>query len=84
MEISSEKAVVQNTQLIARPQHVLFAESPPGLTFGVVSDSEPSSLALLAAGVAGLAARRARRSERIKSVPTQKAEAQGNADQGPG
>ena len=79
METSSEKATVPNTQLVARPQHVLFAESPPGITFGVVSDSEPSSLALLAAGVAGMAARRARRSERIKAVQTQKAEAQGNA-----
>jgi hypothetical protein len=77
METSSEKEAVQNAQWVARPQHVVFAESPPGITFGVVSDSEPSSLALLAAGVAGMAARRARRSERIKS---QKAEAKGNPD----
>ena len=74
METSREKEAVQNVQLIARSQRVLFADSPPGITFGVVSDSEPSSLALLAAGVAGMAARRARRSERTKSVQTQKAE----------
>jgi hypothetical protein len=56
----------------AKPQHVLFAQTPdPGRTIGVVSDSPPSSLALLAAGVAGMAARRARRLERVKSRQTQ-------------
>ena len=70
--MSSEKEVVQNAQLVARPQHVLFAESPPGVTLGVVSDSEPSSLALLAAGVAGMAAHRARRREQMKSSQTEK------------
>ena len=70
--MSSEKEVVPNARLVARPQHVLFAESPPGVTLGVVSDSEPSSLALLAAGVAGMAARRARRSQPLKSSQTEK------------
>ena len=73
LEMSSEKEADPNARLVARPQHVLFAESPPGVTLGVVSDSEPSSLALLAAGVAGMAARRARRSERMKSSETGKA-----------
>lgn len=63
-----------NAPVVPRPQQVLFAESPPGTIFGVVSDSEPSSLALLAAGVAGMAARRARRSERMKSLQTLKTE----------
>lgn len=67
----SEKGVVQNTRIISQAQ-VLFAESAPGTTFGVVSDAEPSSLALLAAGVAGMAARRARRSEGMKSSQTEK------------
>jgi MYXO-CTERM domain-containing protein len=72
MEMSSKKEVVPNARLVARPQHVLFAEAPPGITLGVVSDSEPSSLTLLAAGVAGMAARRARRRERMKSLQTGK------------
>jgi PEP-CTERM motif len=72
MEINSKQDPVQNGPGVVRPPHVLFAESPPGITIGVVSDSEPSSLALLAAGVAGRAARRARRSERMKSSPTGK------------
>jgi hypothetical protein len=72
MEMSSGKEVDPNACLVARPQHVLFAESPPGITLGAVSDSEPSSLALLAAGVAGMAARRARRSERMRSSQVEK------------
>jgi hypothetical protein len=45
-----------------RLQTVLFAQTPDaGMTVGVVTDAEPSSLSLLAAGVAGMAARRARR-----------------------
>lgn len=72
IEASNEKEVVQNPRRVARPQHVLFAKSPAGTAFGVVSDSEPSSLALLAAGVAGMAARRARRSERMKSLESHK------------
>jgi len=75
MAMSSEKEAVQNARSVAEPQYVLFAEAPPGITIGAVSDSEPSSLALLAAGVAGMAARRARRSERMKSSPTGKTEA---------
>jgi len=76
LEASSEKETVPNARSEGRPQQVLFAESPnPGVTFGVVSASEPSSLALLAAGVAGLAARRGRRRERIKAWQAQKTQA---------
>jgi MYXO-CTERM domain-containing protein len=75
IEGSNEKEIVQNPQGVARPQPVMFAKSPPGTTFGLVTDSEPSSLALLAAGVAGIAARRARRSERMKSLESHKTEA---------
>ena len=67
--MSSEK-IEGSARGITRPHQVLFAQTPPGLTIGAVSDAEPSSLALLAAGVAGLAARRARRAERIKSQQT--------------
>jgi hypothetical protein len=74
MDMSGEEEVVQNARLVAGPQQVLFAQTPPGITIGVVSDAEPSSLALLAAGVAGMAARRARRSERIKSPQARKTE----------
>ena len=69
---NEEEKVVPNPRGVARPQHVLYVKSPPGTTFGIVSDSEPSSLALLAAGVAGMAARRARRSERMKSLESHK------------
>jgi hypothetical protein len=71
METGSQKDPIPNTPWVIGAQHVLFAESPPGITIGVVSDSEPSSLALLAAGVAGIAARRARR-ERMKSSQAEK------------
>ena len=74
METSSQKDPVPNAAWVAGPQHVLFAESPPGITIGVVSDAEPSSLALLAAGVSGMAARRARRSERMKFLQPRKAD----------
>jgi hypothetical protein len=74
IEGSNEEKVMQNPWGVARPQHVLYASSPPGTSFGIVSDSEPSSLALLAAGVAGMAARRARRSERMKSLELHKTE----------
>ena len=74
-EAAKETDLIQNLASIPR-RHVLFAESTPGTTFGLVCDSEPSSLALLAAGVAGLAARNARRSERIKSLEATKAETQ--------
>jgi hypothetical protein len=64
--MSSEKDAIQNARLMPEPRSVLFAQTPnAGITIGVVSDSEPSSLTLLAAGVAGMAARRARR-ERTK------------------
>ena len=74
IEGSTEENVVPSPRGIARPQQVLYAKSFPGATFGVVSDSEPSSLALLAAGVAGMAARRARRSERMKSLESHQTE----------
>jgi len=67
MEANREKEVVGEVPLVPGPQRVLFAESSPGITFGAVSDSEPSSLALLASGVAGIAVRRARRRERIEA-----------------
>lgn len=65
METGKEKDAAQNARSPATPQHVLYAQTPKGITIGVVCDSEPSSLTLLAAGVAGVAARRARR-ERTK------------------
>jgi hypothetical protein len=71
-EGGSGKESNQTAGLVSRPQQVLFAESAPGTTFGVVSGAEPSSLALLAAGVAGMAARRARRSQRLKLLQTKK------------
>jgi hypothetical protein len=74
-EAANETELGQNRESFPR-RHILFAESAPGTTFGLVCDSEPSSLALLAAGVAGLAARNARRSERIKSLEAEKAETQ--------
>ncbi len=74
MEASGGKEIVQNSQSVAGAEHVLFAKSAPGTTFGVVVDAEPSSLALLAAGVAGMAARRARRRERMKLLESRKAE----------
>lgn len=53
----------------AAPQTCLFAQMPtPGKTVGVVSAAQPSSLALLAAGVAGMAARRARRERGKQSM----------------
>jgi hypothetical protein len=49
-------------------QNCLFARGPSGITVGVVTTANPSSLTLLAAGVAGMAARRARR-QRTQPVP---------------
>lgn len=66
MEASNEKDAVQYSRLMAEPQGVLLAQTPAGITIGVVTDSESSSLSLLASGVAGMAARRARR-ERTKA-----------------
>ena len=66
MEMENEKNSVQNARLTPDSLGCLFAHMPnTGITIGVVSASEPSSLALLAAGVAGMATRRARR-ERTK------------------
>jgi len=63
METSRKK----DARPIPSPRSVLFAQAPHGATtIGVVSNAEPSSLSLLAAGVAGMAARRARR-ERTKT-----------------
>ena len=73
-EGASGKEGIKTAEIVSPPQQVLFAESAPGTTFGVVSDAEPSSLALLAAGVAGMAARRARRSQRMKFLQTEKTE----------
>ena len=64
--MSKEEKIDEAARLVGRPQQVLFAQTPPGMTIGAVSDAAPSSLALLAAGVAGMAARRAH-AERIKS-----------------
>ena len=69
--MSNEEEAAHDARLAAEPQRVLFAKSAPGVTYGVVTDSEPSSLALLAAGVAGMAARRARRRERVKEWQAQ-------------
>jgi hypothetical protein len=67
MQTGNEKEANKDGQRRSASQMVVFAQTPnPGVTIGVVSDAEPSSLALLAAGVAGLAARRARR-ERTKA-----------------
>jgi hypothetical protein len=60
-----------NSGQFSRPQahesqQVLLAETPAGITIGVITDSEPSSLSLLACGVAGMAARHERR-ERTKT-----------------
>jgi len=72
--VESEDKIDPAWRLAARPQQVLFAQTPPGITIGAVTDAEPSSLALLAAGVAGIAARRARRAERTAPPPTPPAE----------
>jgi hypothetical protein len=62
METGNEKDAIQNARPAPEPRGVLFAQTPnAGMTIGIVCDSEPSSLTLLAAGVAGMAARRARR-----------------------
>jgi hypothetical protein len=66
METGNEKEAVQYFQPKDQPQSILLAQTPPGITIGVVTDSEPSSLSLLASGVAGMAVRRARR-ERTKA-----------------
>ena len=63
-ETNSEKNAAEASRLTSGRQACLFAQPPdPGVTIGVVSVSEPSSLALLAAGVAGMAERRARRAQ---------------------
>ena len=68
MEAGRESDAVHNSRPIPKPQGVLFAQTPnPDIIIGVVTDEEPSSLSLLAAGVAGLAARCARR-ERTKPI----------------
>jgi len=63
------KAEMPNKRLTPRVENCLFAETAgAGVTIGVVSAAEPSSLALLAAGVAGMAARRARRERAISNA----------------
>ena len=66
MEKDNKKEGVKNVRMTAGSQNVVFAQSPDAsITVGVITNSEPSSLALLSAGAAGLAERRARR-ERAK------------------
>lgn len=63
------KEEIQNGRLRLGLENCLFAETTDaGVTIGVVSAAEPSSLALLAAGVAGMAARRARRERTIHNA----------------
>ncbi len=45
----------------AMAEYCLYAQTPPGITIGVVYDAPASSLALLAAGVSGRKARRLQR-----------------------
>ena len=66
MEAGTEKEEVNDFQPGNRPQGVLLAQTPPGITIGVVTDAESSSLALLASGIAGMSVRRDRR-ERTKA-----------------
>ena len=66
MEVKRENKTTDAVWSMPDLQSCLFAHTPDsGMTIGVVSSAEPSSLALLAAGVSGMAARRARR-ERTK------------------
>lgn len=70
MEPSNEKDPAGHLHLTPQPRSVLFAQTPdPGMIIGVVCDAEPSSLALLAAGVSGMAARQARRNLANKPLP---------------
>ena len=62
MEDNNEKQSDKNIQVVAGPKGVIITQSlDTGRIVGVVTNSEPSSLALLAAGVAGRALRQARR-----------------------
>jgi hypothetical protein len=66
MERNGEHPPDRNERPEPRAQHVVYAKTPkPDMIIGVVCDSEPSSLALLAAGVEGMTERRRRR-ERAK------------------
>jgi hypothetical protein len=68
-ERNSETEAVMKARLMAGPEQVLFAQTPDGSRIvGVVTDSPPSSLALLAAGVAGMGVRQARK-DRNKNHP---------------
>ena len=68
--MSTEKDAGEKARLACEPKTVLFANLPiDSMTIGVVCEAEPSSLALLAAGVAGLAARRARRERKPERLP---------------
>ena len=67
METKTNENTAPNAPLMPEVRDVVFAQTfDPNMIVGVISNSEPSSLALLAAGVAGMAARQARR-ERTKS-----------------
>jgi hypothetical protein len=64
METNKEKKSDNNVQMMAGLKNVVYAQAPDkGIIIGVVTNSKPSSLALLAAGVAGTAERRARREQ---------------------
>jgi hypothetical protein len=70
MEMSTDKDAGEKASLAGEPKTVLFANAhADSMTIGVVCEAEPSSLALLAAGVAGLAARRARRERKPERLP---------------
>jgi hypothetical protein len=59
MKLKSDNVFGGNFPPMPKPQSVLYARTPNGdCVIGVVTDAEPSSLSLLAAGVAGMAARR--------------------------
>lgn len=64
-ERKNENEAIKNARLRAGPQQVVFAQGTgDGRIIGVVTDAQPSSLTLLAAGVEGMAVRRALRARR--------------------
>ena len=68
--MSAENNAGKKDRLAGELKTVLFASAPKdAMTIGVVCTAEPSSLALLAAGVAGMAARRARRERKPERLP---------------
>jgi hypothetical protein len=57
-ELISQGDAKRNPEDPATAEYCLYAQTPPGITIGVVYDAPASSLALLAAGVSGRKARR--------------------------